>query len=86
MLFPARKSFILRENLDFRACGKAADESETMKFGIRSSIPLNKVINLQWNCPIDPMHQILLVTGKTLSKLLISLAKGPLMQKADSYV
>ena len=86
MLFPATKSFVLRENLDFRACGKTADDGETMKFRIKLSTPLNKIINLPWNCPIDPMHQIFLGTGKTLSKLLISLAKGPLMQKAETLM
>ena len=39
-----------------------------------------------WDCPVDPMHQIFLGTGKLLSKLIASLAKGSLFQTAEKLL
>ena len=58
MLFPARKAFVLREESNFRACGEMANSSEEIRYGVKSATPLSKIINLPWNCPIDPMHQV----------------------------
>ena len=56
----------------------------TILFGPRSSTPLSEIRNLPRNSPVDLMHQIVLVNGKTLSKFLITLRKGQLMQRAET--
>ena len=43
MLFPVNKSFKLRENADFQACGYIAEKTKTTKCGVKSSTPLNSV-------------------------------------------
>ena len=55
-------------------------------FGSKSSSHLSKIMNLSRNSPVDPMHQIVLVIGKTLSKIPIILGKGQLMQRAETLV
>ena len=80
--FRLKKTFVLRESQDFKACGILADQSGEIKSGIKSQSPLKKVIRLPWNCPIDPMHQVFLGTGKTLSKLIVSLATNQILKKA----
>ena len=86
MLFSARKPFVLREESDFKACGKIAKESNIIQYGVKTATPLGKIIILPWNCPIDPMHQIFLGTGKTLSKLIVSLVKGRWVEKAANFL
>ena len=86
MLFPVKKAFKLRESVDFNACGYVADVSKAVTCGIRSSTPLNKLMSLPWDCPIDPMHQIFLGTGKVLSKLIVSLAKGSVFEAAEKVL
>ena len=86
MLFPVKKGFKLRESVDFNACGYVADVSKAVTCGIRSSTPLNKLMSLPWDCPIDPMHQIFLGTGKVLSKLIVSLAKGSVFEAAEKQL
>ena len=86
MLFSVKKTFVLRESQDFKACGFLADQSGEIKSGIRSQFPLNNVISLPWNCPLDPMHQVFLGTGKTLSKLIVSLATNQILKKAETYM
>ena len=76
MLFSVKKTFVLRESQDFKACGILADQSGEIKSGIKSQSPLNKVISLPWNCPIDPMHQVFLV----------SLATNQILKKAETYM
>ena len=86
MIFSVKKVFVLRETKDFKACGIFAEQHNSITCGIKSLTPLSKVIELPWNCPIDPMHQVFLGTGKTLSKLIVSLAKGQILQKAEAYM
>ena len=86
MFFPVKKAFKLRESSDFQACGYVADVSKTITCGIESSTPLNKIMSFPWDCPIYPMHQVFLGTGKILSKLITSLAKGSLFQTAEKFL
>ena len=76
MLFKVSKAFFLREHEYFVRCGELAEQQKSIVHGIKSQTPLNKFFNFPWDCPIDPMHQVFLGTGKVLSKFLISLAKG----------
>ena len=80
MLFSVTKPFKLRENKGFKACGWAAERDGDIKCGIKSSTPLNSILDLPWDCPIDPMHQVFLGTGKVLTKVLVSLAKSKLKE------
>ena len=77
MLFKVSKTFILRENDSFKRCGDLADKTKTVVNGVKSYTPLNKFLSLPWDCPIDPMHQVFLGTAKVLSKMIVSLVKGP---------
>ena len=86
MLFSCKKLFKLRENLDFKACGWYADRTNEMKCGVKSSTPLNSLMSLPWDCPIDPMHQIFLGTGKVLTKMMISLLKGETLMAAENLI
>ena len=86
LLFPVKKTFVMCEITDFKACGKVAEDSGLIKCGVKSSTPLNRITKLPWNCPINPMHQIFLGTSKVLSKLMISLAKGPIMQRVETLL
>ena len=76
MLFKVSKAFFLREHEYFVRCGELAEQQKSIVHGIKSQTPLNKFFNFPWDCPIDPMHQVFLGTGKVLSKFLISLAKN----------
>ena len=78
MLFKVNKAFILRENDSFKKCGILADKLKQVVSGVKSSTPLNSFLSLPWDCPVDPMHQVFLGTGKVLSKMIISLVKGKL--------
>ena len=80
MLISVTKPFKLCENKDFKACGRAAERDGDIKCGIKSSTPLNSILDLPWDCPIDPMHQVFLGTGKVLTKVLVSLAKSKLKE------
>ena len=73
----------MRESLDFKASGLIAEQKKVSQSDVKSQTPLVKLIDLPWCCPIDPMHQVFLGTGKVLSKVLISLAKGNLFQRAE---
>ena len=84
--FPVKKAFKLRESVDFNAYGYFADVSKAVTCGKRSSTPLNKLMSLPRDCPIDPMHQIFLGTGKVLSKLIVSLAKGSVFEAAEKLL
>ena len=86
MLFLVNKSFKLRENADFQACGYIAEKTKTTKCGVKSSTPLNSVLSLPWESPVDPMHQIFLGTGKVLTKLLVSLTKGVMLRDAENLL
>ena len=55
-----------------------------MKCGVKSSTPLNSLMSLPWDCPIDPMHQIFLGTGKVLTKMMISLLKRETLMAAET--
>ena len=57
-----------------------------MKCGVKSSTPLNSLMSLPWDCPVDPMHQIFLGTGKVLTKMMISLLKGETMMAAENLI
>ena len=72
MLFSVTKPFKLRKNKDFKACGWAAERDGDIKCGIKSSTPLNSILDLPWDCPIDPMQ--------VLRKVLVSLAKSKLKE------
>ena len=86
MLFLCNKEFKLRENLDFRTCGWYAEKIGSLKRGVKSSTPLNNLMSLHWDCPIDPMHQVFLGTGKILTKLIISLLKGNNLIKVEKAI
>ena len=86
MLFSVNKSFKLRENADFQACGYIAEKNKTHKCGVKSFTPLNSVLNLPWECPIDPMHQVFIGTGKVLTKLMVSLTKGVMLKDAENFL
>ena len=86
MLFSCNKEFKLRENLDFRTCGWYAEKIGSSKCGVKSSTPLNNLMSLPWDCPIDPMHQLFLGTGKILTKLIISLLKGNNLIKVEKTI
>ena len=86
MLFKVSKAFILRENDTFRACVETANQKQITVNGVKSLTPLIKFSNLHWVCPIDPIHQVFLGTGKVLSKFLISLAKGNTLKVLEDRV
>ena len=67
----------MRENDSFKRCGDLADKTKTVVNGVKSYTPLNKFLSLPLDCPIDPMHQVFLGTAKVLSKMIVSLVKGP---------
>ena len=75
-LFGVNKAFMLRENDTFLKCGQRAQEIKGDFYGVKSSTPLNAFFKFPWDCPVDPMHQIFIGTGKVLSKSLNSLVKG----------
>ena len=43
-------------------------------------------MSLPWDCPIDPMHQVFLGTGKILTKLIISMLKGNNLIKVEKAI
>ena len=43
-------------------------------------------MSLPWDCPIDPMHQIFLGTGKVLTKMMIPLLKGETLMAAENLI
>ena len=71
MLLSCKKLFKLGENLDFKACSWYADRTNEMKCGVKSSTPLNSLMSLPWDCPVDPMHQIFLGTGKVFCTVFV---------------
>ena len=83
MLFPVKKDFRLRESNDFKVSGLIAEQKKVFQSGVKSQTLLIRLVDLPWRCPIDPMHQVFLETGKVLSKLLVSVAKGNLYQLAE---
>ena len=86
MLFPVKKDFRLRESNDFKVSGLIAEQKKVFQSGVKSQTPLIRLVDLPWRCPIDPMHQVFLGTGKVLSKLLVSVAKGNLYQLAETNI
>ena len=75
MLFKVSKSFGLRETESFKKCGLLADCKITVWYGVKSYTPLHKFFELPWGCPVDPMHQVFLGTGKVLNKMILSLLR-----------
>ena len=86
MIFSVAKSFIHRETKSFKLCGTKAKKQKEIVYGIKSYTPMNYLIDLPWNCPIDPMHQVFLGTGKTLTKMLISFVKGNFVTLLDDLI
>ena len=59
---------------------------EQMKCVVKSSTPLNSLMSLTWDFPVDPMHQVFLGTGKVLTKMMISLLKGETLMAAENLI
>ena len=72
-LFPVKATFEMRTSESFLRCSQTAERLNVPVLGIKTNSPFNSILNLPWDAPIDPMHQIFLGTAKVLCKMLISI-------------
>ena len=74
-LYPCTDNAPLREEKSFSQNAKKAEETKKVVAGIKGQSFLKSHFAFPWDAPVDPMHQIYLGTGKSLTKLFVSSLK-----------
>ena len=74
-LYPCTDNAPLRDEKSFSQNAKKAEETKKVVAGIKGQSFLKSHFAFPWDAPVDPMHQIYLGTGKSLTKRFVSSLK-----------